>query len=263
MDDIRNIVSAIRDIADTEVHAEEKLFLWWKKLFLVEKNMSNRDKKGLIFLVNDYLMKKRVYQFDLNKNTMPNDDIEVILSSVIKKVYTWLREHSYISEDNMDTCYNSCKEAAIYCYECMKALNLESVIIHTSELNLNLVPHFFVVVKYNNRNYVVDMTFRQFLTVPFFIPERVYHFQNNFLSPACFGNIDFFEELGAKGYFEATPENLSCYLGGFAKANKSAQVHNVSELYTINQANIDVDRYIDLLYERLDNFSIERYCSYL
>ncbi len=150
MDDIRNIVSAIRDIADTEVHAEEKLFLWWKKLFLVEKNMSNRDKKGLIFLVNDYLMKKRVY-----------------------------------------------------------------------------------------------------------------HFQNNFLSPACFGNIDFFEELGAKGYFEATPENLSCYLGGFAKANKSAQVHNVSELYTINQANIDVDRYIDLLYERLDNFSIERYCSYL
>lgn len=263
MDDIRNIVSAIREVADTETNAREKLSLWWKKLFLVEKRMNYRDKMQLLFLVNDYLMKKRVYQFDLNIKTMPNDDFEIILSNVIEKVYARLREHSYIGKDDMDTCYNSCKEAAIYFYECMNALNIEAVIVHTSDLNLNLVPHFFLVVKYNNRSYIVDMTFRQFLTVPFFIPERIYHFQNNFLSPACFGNMEFFEELGAKGYFEATPENLNNYLGGFVKANKSAQANNVSELDIINKSNVDTDDYVDLLYEQFNKFSIERYCSYL
>lgn len=262
MTTIQDILTNIREVDINDKIAREKIVLYWHKLFLMEKDMSRQEKMGLFLQVDNGLMNKRIYNWDLSV-PVNNDEDEQLLSNVINSVYQELYNRGFIDYTYLNPCTNLCKDVALLLFGKLSELNMKVEIIHTKSLNIPFVPHFFTIVTYNGKKYVVDPTFRQFLVLPHFIPEIIYHFKDNFLSPAYFGNDDFFISLGEKGFFEATEENLAIYFEGLIKASDTTLLHDVSELVLVRERKITSRDYINRLDNECRKFDIERYASYL
>lgn len=260
MNEIQNIINDIDSIDCNDINAREKLKLLWLKLFLGEKELSKFDKRKLWLQFDNSIMNKSVFNWDLNSIFNINSSV---LSGIVNAVYNELLEKGFIDYIYLNLCLNLCKYVAIMVYQICKSLGIKVMIIHTKDLGLDLIPHFFAVVSFNSKNYVVDPTFRQFLIVPRFIPEVIYHFKENFMSPASFGHEDFFIDLGVKGFFKATDENLAIYLNGFVRANDTARISDTTSLKLIREKKIDLDYYFEHLEDECRKFNIERYASYL
>ncbi|MCI9280726.1 MAG: hypothetical protein HFI49_00485 [Bacilli bacterium] len=260
MNEIQDIINDIGNIDCNDVNARERIRLLWLKLFLKEKELSKIDKRILWLQFDNSIMKKRVFNWDLNSLFSINIPI---FSDIVNEVYNELFERGFIEYTNLNPCLNLCKYAAIMVYQICKSLGIKVMIIHTKNLGLQLVPHFFAVAIFNGNAYVIDPTFRQFLIVPRFIPEVIYHFKENFMSPASFGNEDFFMDLGINGFFRATEENWAIYLNGFIRANDTAKLLDTAELKLIREKKIDLDYYFERLETECRKFSIERYAPHL
>lgn len=261
MNTIEEILEAIRNIADDDLLAREKLMLFWKKLFLLEKDMTKFDKIRLFFKIDSELMNKRVYNWNLEN--CENDSRECFLASIIREVYEEMCDRGFISYTYLNPCINLCEVGALILYRKFMELGFSAKILHTKKLNISFVPHFFTIVTLNNRSYIIDPTFRQFLTVVHFIPEVIYHFKDNFLSPAYFGNDSFFIKLGIDGFFEATEENIRIYFEGFIKASESTKLQDSLSVDLIRERKIKINDYIDKLEIECKKFDIEQYASCL
>ncbi len=259
MEEIRKILLEMDKLDENNKNAREKLRNLWKKIYLIEKKMTEREKMGLILLINGNYFKKRVYVSELDpssfnygqeglKSFANIDCVESYLDYIVTQTNEYLLTKGVIDYKSLDTYYNCCKTCSLYVYELLKNDNIDCCIIHTSNLNLDKIPHFFVYAKFliNEEtpvNFVIDISFRQFLTIPFFIPERVYHFQDAFLSPAYYGNFEFFHQLGNKGYFLADDDNLKIYLDGFSKSANAVVIKDKINYMESIYSNFDIERY--------------------
>ena len=263
MDEIRRILEQIKNIDEKDIYAKEKSKLLWKQLFLHEKKLSSRERAGLILIVGDHFIKKRIYEYDLELKTYPADKFFSLIDSIYHEINQEFFERGYIDYIYMDSYYNLCKVVALRLWEMLRDMCIPAAIIHTGDLGFSLVPHFFVFVE-DLSPYILDFTFRQFLLAPFFIPERTEHFRNAFVSPAFFGNMDFFSQLGSLGYFQATAENIKIYLDGFAKAHET---YGTSDPMSLKRAKTphftSGNDYLNQLNSLFQQFDIERYGSYL
>lgn len=228
MSEVIELVNLIRQVSEKDRDAREKLELYWRKLFLLEKTLFGEDEKGISFFCTKDLMQKNVYQYDFGWNFIARNALDYFLKSIKQEMDMAFYAKGEIVSPINDSYYQCCSNVSYLVSERVRKRRYKSKQVAMENIGINNVPHFFSpVFRDGEMEVIVDLTFRQFMLVPFFIPERIYHFEEAFLSPVSFGNEEFFRMLSTKGFFKATPENVKIYFDGFALASETYRNEDV------------------------------------
>lgn len=245
MKEVIELVNLISKVQEDDKDAREKLRLYWQKLFLIEKSLSDEEKKDINFVCPVGLLKKNVYEYNVTGKFYPTNCLEAFVKLVREEIDLDAYRRGLTTSLYNDCYYQLCSKVSYLVIERLRQRDYKVREIFTEDMGILNTPHRCVGVFQNDvLDYIVDLTFKQFMVVPYFIPERIYHFREPFLSPASFGNPEFFQELCIKGFFKATPENVKIYLDGFWCASASCQNEDALIRERIKKPNTSGEKYI-------------------
>lgn len=245
MNEVIELVNLISKVNEEDKDAREKLRLYFTKLFLAEKRLSDLERRNLQSVCAVHLLKKNVYECNVKGKFYPNNSLEAFVKFIREEIDMDAYKRGLTMSLYNDCYYELCSVVSHIVIQRLKQRDYKVKEIFTEDLGISNVPHRCVGVFQNDSlDYLVDLTFKQFMTVPFFIPERIYHLRNSFLSPASFSDIEFFRELCIKGFFKATPENIKTYYDGFWCANASYKNEDALVRGRIKKPEISGEEYI-------------------
>jgi len=245
MKEIIDLVNLIREVREDDKDAKEKLRLYWTKLFLAEKRLSVKESKNLGSVCSVNLLKKNVYEYPVYDKFYPRNSLEAFIKLIREEIDLDAYRRSLTTSLYNDCYYQLCSKVSYLVRERLKSQRYDVKEVFTEDMDIPNAPHRAVAVFNEDAlDYIIDLTFKQFMVVPYFIPERIYHFRDSFLSPASFGNEEFFQELCIKGFFRATPENIKTYFDGFHAASLSYKNEDALVRGRIKKPEISGEEYI-------------------
>ncbi len=245
MKEIIELVNLIRNVSEEDKDAREKLRLYFTKLFLAEKGLSELERRNLQSVCAVHLLKKNVYECNVTENFYPTNSLEAFIKYIREQINLDAYQSGMISSLYNDSYYQLCSVISHLVFEKLSPKNCQAKELFTGDMGILNVPHCCVGVFQDDvLDYIVDLTFKQFMVVPYFIPERIYHLRDSFLSPASFDDMEFFRQLCIKGFFKATPENVKTYFDGFYCASQSFKNEDALVRGRIKKPEISGEDYI-------------------
>lgn len=199
---------------------EEKNRLQWKLASLEEANY--------FYLEQDPLICNNIIYLDNLENKILNKkQIEQLLSMLVQDGRKFLIEQYQNEDIEHSSLLGHCINVSEYLNKkYLKSFNVYS--LRTDNLYGPVSPHQFNMIEIDStegvKNYVIDLTYRQFFLISRCNPYRIYHFIENSIMPGYFfKDRNLAKDLLYKGYFEIDEYTAKIYSDSFLLANMTME----------------------------------------
>ncbi len=200
--------------------------------------------------INETTINKIVTKINLGLELSTEEEYQILDYSITK---CWETMEKYF---NIEIKTNALTNKCDYAQKILgTSLEKIGITVYPKETGTTIMPHVvghsFLVVKFPNHSYIVDPTYRQFLTLNGCNSKNFIIYNNQILKtpdPGLFltqnlkGQI-LADKLVSKGYIELTEENAKLYCDSFYYTNQGTYLENGK----IPISNIDGNIYLNSL----------------